>query len=417
MFFHHLRRIGTVALSGILSASLVGMNVFAVESRVDRNGDGVVNVYDYILEKRAIVDSSSICTLDVSCAEGMAGETVWLEVSMKNTPGLTGINFVLEYDPALKPFLDSQQHVDYIKGDVFNAYQMVMTPQLGNSQLMFQSQIKNATLNNNGTIARVGFTIPRNAQAGASYMVCTKSVSLTKLNGEMTSGYLYQAGAISVTAGAKWNTTPQVACSWGIDISQYQDNVDFQAVRRNGVEFAMLRAGYGMYTKQVDKKFYEHYDRAKAAGLPVGAYWFSYALTTDAAIKEAETCLAILGDRSFEFPIAFDVEYSKQLKLSASAFSAIVDAFCTKMEQNGYYVVVYGSASPLNSLLQQYVRDKHDVWVANYNVNKPIYKGDYGMWQFSSTGSIDGIPGDCDMDYAYKDYQSIIRALKGNKLT
>ncbi len=417
MFLSKLRRAAALGVSAMLSVSLLSTSVFAEGSlpAEDRNGDGIINVFDYVLEKRDTVDACSPFTLDISDATGIAGETVWLDVSIENNPGLTNVSFMLGYNPELKPFLNGEQLLDYFEGEVAESYGTAISLYAPDSKITCISPISEEPLTINGNVARIGFTIPRNAKTGDIYTVIFKKVSCRTEGGQLLKSYLIGRGDITVAAGARWTSTPRMAKSWGIDVSQWQDDVDFEAVRRNGVEFVMLRAGYGSFTKQVDTKFYEYYDAAKAAGLPVGAYWFSYALTPEAAVKEAEVCMEILGDRSFEFPIAFDIEYKKQLQLSAADFSAVVDAFCTTMERNGYYVVVYSSASPLNTLLKQSVREKHDVWVANYNVAKPIYTGRYGMWQFSSTGAIDGIKGDVDLDYAYEDYASLMNATHLNK--
>ena len=113
LFLSKLRRAAALCVSAMLSVSLLSTSVFAEGSlpAEDRNGDGIINVFDYVLEKRDTVDACSPFTLDISDATGIAGETVWLDVSIENNPGLTNVSFMLGYNPELKPFLNEEQRV------------------------------------------------------------------------------------------------------------------------------------------------------------------------------------------------------------------------------------------------------------------------------------------------------------------
>ena len=94
----------------------------------------------------------------------------------------------------------------------------------------------------------------------------------------------------------------------GIDVSKYQGQVDFNAVKKVGFEFVIIQAGYGRYTTQKDPFFEINYQRAKAAGLHVGAYWFSYAINPDDARAEAIACAEVIKGKQFDFPIFYDLE-------------------------------------------------------------------------------------------------------------
>ena len=98
----------------------------------------------------------------------------------------------------------------------------------------------------------------------------------------------------------------------GIDVSKHNGSIDFNAVKASGVEFVIIRAGYGMYDNQKDPKFEENYAKAKAAGLHVGTYWYSYAKSVKEAEIEAEVCLRVIGGKQFDFPIYFDIEDPSQ---------------------------------------------------------------------------------------------------------
>ena len=100
----------------------------------------------------------------------------------------------------------------------------------------------------------------------------------------------------------------------GIDVSKWQGKIDWKKVKDAGAQFAILRAGYGRAISQIDPFFYANYEACKAIGLPVGAYWYSYATDTDDARREAATCLEAIKGKSFEYPVWFDQEYEPGIK-------------------------------------------------------------------------------------------------------
>lgn len=194
----------------------------------------------------------------------------------------------------------------------------------------------------------------------------------------------------------------------GIDVSQWQPTVDWNAVKASGIEFAIIRSGYGKYVSQEDPKFDEHMKGAQAAGLNCGTYWYSYALTVEDAYQEAEACYQIIKDYDFTYPVYFDIEDPSQKYLSTAQVSAIIEAFCSTLQAKGYYVGLYSYASFLNTRVLDSVLDKYDVWVAHFGVSKPDYGKEYEMWQYSSTGTVSGISGEVDLDYSYINYPYII---------
>ena len=192
----------------------------------------------------------------------------------------------------------------------------------------------------------------------------------------------------------------------GIDVSQWQGDINWNAVK---TDFVILRAGYGREKSQVDTKFEQNYNGAKAAEIPVGAYWYSYAMTPDEARIEAQAFLNTIKGKQFEYPVYFDVEENKVFKLGRDAVSKIIIAFLDEMEKAGYFAGLYMSASPLTDYTTQAVKDRYAVWVAHYGVSKPNYKSQYGMWQKSSQGKINGINGYVDIDECYIDYPKLIK--------
>ena len=189
----------------------------------------------------------------------------------------------------------------------------------------------------------------------------------------------------------------------GIDVSEWQGNIAWGEVAKH-IDFAIIRAGLGRYSSQVDKCFLGNYNRAKAAGVKLGAYWYSYAKSADEAKLEAAACIEVLKGKQFEYPIYYDIEEQSILGLGRDKVSAIINTFCSEMERAGYFVGLYMSANPLTNLTTEQVKKRYAIWVANYDVSKPNYSGSYGMWQKSSKGKIDGITGNVDVDECYIDY-------------
>ena len=127
----------------------------------------------------------------------------------------------------------------------------------------------------------------------------------------------------------------------GIDVSQYQGNIDFDKVKKTGIEFVIIRARYGKYTNQKDPYFEQNYSKEKKAGLKVGVYWYSYATSSDDAVVEAKACMSVIKGKTFEYPIWFDLEESSQFAKGTTFCSSLVKAFCGELEKNGYFTGLY----------------------------------------------------------------------------
>lgn len=199
----------------------------------------------------------------------------------------------------------------------------------------------------------------------------------------------------------------------GIDVSKWQGNIDWKRVKASGVDFAILRAGYGSAASQKDVTFEDNYKNAKAAGMPVGAYHYSYAKDVAGAKREAQTFLEWVKDKQFEYPVVFDIEENVVYNMGKNAVSEIIKAFCSTVESAGYYVSVYTNKNWLDHVVSDEVKGKYDTWLAQWS-SAPSYDGPYGMWQYSSSGTVDGISGRVDMDIAYKNYPEIIKRKKLN---
>ena len=196
----------------------------------------------------------------------------------------------------------------------------------------------------------------------------------------------------------------------GIDVSRWQGDIDWKKVKAAGIEFTIIQAGYGRELSQKDEKFEQNYSGCKAAGMPCGIYWYSYARTEAEAEQEAAVCLEIIRGRQLEYPVFIDVEEPAVLRLGKAQVSKTVRAFLRKVEAAGWFVGLYTSAYHLRDYIEDDIKQRYTVWVAHYGVSKPDYSGSYGMWQKSSTGSVEGISGNVDLDECYTDYPARIMA-------
>ena len=185
----------------------------------------------------------------------------------------------------------------------------------------------------------------------------------------------------------------------GIDVSKYQGNIDWAKVAKDGVRFAILRAGSqdnnGPY---VDPYFEKNYTGAKAAGLKVGAYVFTYGKTEEEQNKELNVWLTALQGKTFDYPVFVDVE-ADQLK-NVSNLTNLVKRMMDILDQKGFIPGWYSYTNFINSYIDANALKDYPLWVADYR-DSIGYKGDYMMWQYSSSGTIDGISGDVDLNLDY----------------
>lgn len=191
-----------------------------------------------------------------------------------------------------------------------------------------------------------------------------------------------------------------------IDISKHNGTIDFKTLKESGIDTVIIRAGYGKVISQKDIRFEEYYRLARQYGFDIGVYWYSYAVTKSDALKEAQTCLNVIHGKQFELPVFFDIEET----CCKEQATDLVETFCSTIEQAGYYAGIYASKCfVLENLSDDNLR-KYDLWLAHYT-QKTDYKGNYGIWQYSSTGHVNGIKGDVDLDIVYKDYPAIMKRL------
>lgn len=194
----------------------------------------------------------------------------------------------------------------------------------------------------------------------------------------------------------------------GIDVSQWQGVIDWGNVKAAGVQFALIRAGYGdtlSYPRQIDTQYEYNYAECKRLGIPVGVYFYCYAMNEAEARREAECCLALLKGKQFEFPIYYDVEEYDLFESGKTA--EVCRAFVKVLEDAGYWVGIYTYRSAMGYFPAD-IKDKKAFAIAEYG-SKLNYNGQYGIWQNSSTWYVNGINGRVDHDYCYVDYPKLIK--------
>ena len=143
----------------------------------------------------------------------------------------------------------------------------------------------------------------------------------------------------------------------GIDVSKYQKEIDWLKVKTQ-IEFVIIRAGYGLEISQKDIKFEDNFESAKKLNIPIGIYWYAHATNESEAEKEAKTCLEIIKNKKFEFPIYYDIESQKIFKQGKENVSKIADKFCSILKENNYLCGIYSSVNFLKIILMMKLKIK-----------------------------------------------------------
>ena len=203
-----------------------------------------------------------------------------------------------------------------------------------------------------------------------------------------------------------------------MDVSRWQGNIDWDAVKRSGkIDGVMLKAVStnrklskrkdGLY---IDPTFERNYAECKRVGLPVGVYYYTCAVTPRQTAAELAALRAALAGKNFQMPIAIDVEGANLRALTPAKLSARVAEAAAQLEAWGLYAMVYTYTNFADTALDMAALAAYDLWIAAYRGTRPTRK--HGMWQYTSKGRVAGIDGPVDLSHAYKDYPAII-AKKG----
>ena len=185
-----------------------------------------------------------------------------------------------------------------------------------------------------------------------------------------------------------------------LDISTWQGYVDFNKVKSAGYNYVILRAGFGREYSQKDNTFERNYANAKAAGIKVGVYWFSYSTSPSDAYREANACLYCLNGKRLDMPVYYDLEYQPAMSMSNSNYTQMALNFCSTIKKAGYKSGVYSSASVYGYLLnrQTLINNGVSIWNAQWSSYCSV---PCDIWQYSEKGQVNGISASVDMNYIH----------------
>ena len=185
-----------------------------------------------------------------------------------------------------------------------------------------------------------------------------------------------------------------------LDISTWQGYVDFNKVKSAGYNYVILRAGFGREYSQKDNTFERNYANAKAAGIKVGVYWFSYSTSPSDAYREANACLYCLNGKRLDMPVYYDLEYQPAMSMSNSNYTQMTLNFCSTIKKAGYKSGVYSSASVYGYLLnrQTLINNGVSIWNAQWSSYCSV---PCDIWQYSEKGQVNGISASVDMNYIH----------------
>ena len=195
-----------------------------------------------------------------------------------------------------------------------------------------------------------------------------------------------------------------------IDVSKHNGTIDWNLIKNQGIDGVIIRAGFGKHISQKDPCFEANYLGAKNAGLHIGSYWYSYALSPEEAKLEATAFMSVIKDKAFDLPIFLDIEDKSQISLSKSVCTEIVTAFMDSLENAGYFSGVYSYDSFFYDNLHTSIQSRYATWVARVENVLPKFVENWGIHQFSWKGILNGINGNVDMNNCIIDYPTIIKS-------
>ena len=197
-----------------------------------------------------------------------------------------------------------------------------------------------------------------------------------------------------------------VSSASGLDVSEFQGEIDWNVVKESGIEFAIIRLGYRGYGAEgrlvLDERFEQNIKGAQAAGLKTGVYFFSQAVSDKEAKEEAEFVLQTLEGRKLELPVVFDTEEIKgdTARTDENTREQFTDnciIFCDRIEEAGYETMIYANMKWMAFTLYMEELTGYDIWYADYE-NTPQCPYDFSVWQYSESGSVPGIEGAVDLN-------------------
>lgn len=346
------------------SILVLGCNISAFALGFDINNDGVVNVNDVTFLQNEISNFNDNTDYDL------------------NNDGRVDVNDI------------STLQIEISKNDIETIEKNTKLSVTRNEYKQCVGDTVTFSITTNNAISDI--TYSSSDSTVAKIVSSDKNMVKVKVNKVGTATVTAQQCSKSVSV--KFNAD-KAKC---IDISEWNGDINFNKVRNTGVTCVIIRAGYGKDPNQEDNKFNEYYRQAKTAGLNVGAYWYSYATTVDAAKAEVKNCMNTIGGKQFDLPVFLDVEEYRQAVLPRRTLTDIISTFCDGMNSNGFNSGLYSAKSMLvDSAYPDELSSKYLIWMAAPNNSYNELSAFVDIHQYSWNGKVDGIRGDVDLNYIY----------------
>ena len=210
---------------------------------------------------------------------------------------------------------------------------------------------------------------------------------------------------------AYYSENGEVISTTGIDVSEYQGEIDWEQVKQAGIDFAFIRVGYRTYGDGIityDSAFQRNIEGAQEAGIKVGAYFYSQATNADEAVEEADAVIDALAEYDITYPVVYDWElvYHDNARTDDVSVEALADccvSFCERVKDSGYTPMIYQNTGTATHKLDLPRIKDYDFWLAEYG-DQPSYYYDFKIWQYSNTGSIPGVEGEVDLNICFRPY-------------
>ena len=199
----------------------------------------------------------------------------------------------------------------------------------------------------------------------------------------------------------------------GVDVSQHNGSIDWVKLSKE-IDFAIIRLGWvgNKNNHTIDTKFETNYKNAKANGVKIGVYVYNYCASEDAAISGAKWTVENLKGKTLDLPVYFDMEDKSIVGLGKSKLTAVTKAFNSVIESSGFWAGIYANRNWFDNYLEDGIEKRYTSWIAHYTSGTDKYKGEFDIWQNSSTGKVNGISGNVDTNYMYRD---LISEVKGKR--
>ncbi len=355
-----------------------------------------IEVYDSLTVSKLITSSNVRLKngSDIVRTDKIGKNTIEISYTYNGKDYKSNVEYVV-YDTQKPLLLNSGWDITLEKGDSFN-----LTEWIGYADNYDRAPKLTYTGNVNTEKAgtyQITATVTDSSGNATSWDIDIEVVD------EISSG----GGDIGVTNGMPFETIKNDYAddnvSFGIDVSKWQGDIDFDKVKASGCDFVIMRIGRYGTEYQKDICFDKNLQGAKEAGLKIGVYLYTTANTRDEIISNAEWIANELSGEELDFPVVFDWESFdnfQQYGISIHDLNSYYELFADEMNKYGYDTMLYGSKNRLLSFWYESLGSKHPIWLAHYT-SQTDYTGKYDMWQMSCTGRIDGIDGDVDINILY----------------